>query len=1300
MKCNNCGKNFEGRFCLECGTRVRCEIDECPVCGKERNNGEKFCSNCGYNFERQVGIEDQELPKSGKSSQLGNKSVLTIIAKIYRWLLPIGMLLLGLVSLLCLCAPTITEEFLGMKNNCCSGFVALGNGTNVDVPALVVNASRVLLIVSLVALIFGAVQLVFAIKKPYGNVKIFPFWIIDGAISIVLIVLGSVVADIAKKEGINGKAGAGFILCIVMGAIGLALLGVRVFYELKLFKWEDTGLSKEQIEEASAKREHKKLSKKQIIAIVLPIVIVAVLVAILVPTVTSATNIFKTSKVDKISIGDSQEQVVEVLGEPYEKNEYRYEYYSDNYVKLADQIDKLLGNGKSLISNMSKDDDWDFDLDDIDESFSQLEKLYQQINQITYKYIRIDFDGEKKVREVFFDNDKNDSRNAEENLKSVKEYSSNGNTTIQQYDTLKLAYMVKYKDGSLYKAMAINQVFLDVSKDNIEWKDRYGNKFTAKLKITPITKLTSEIISYITGGNKSTLTDFEIASNITTIDANAFDGCSNLTSITIPDNVSSIGISAFRGCDKLTIYCYADNKPADWISGWNSDRPVYWGSIGGLEQNGITYIVSKNEIVSMIVPTTISGKVVIPSEIVLKDKQYFITSIDKDIFANCVNLTSVEIPSCVMSVAVDTFDTCSKSESVKVDENNTKYASQDGILYNKSKTTFICIPKAIKGAVSIPDGITTIGSSLFQGRDKITSVELSDSVKSIENNAFYNCSGLTNIAIPSGIISIGENAFYGCDSIRTATMPTLALEYIGKSKLQSIVINGGVSIGDREFYGCSNLTSIALNSVTTIGEQAFYNCNNLSRINIPSIVTSIGSNSFYGCSNLIGVYITDIESWCAIEFANAQANPVTFAHKLYYYNELITNLEIPDSVKIIGAYAFNGCSGLTSIKLPSNLTNVGIGAFSGCENITTATMPTTAISAINKSKLQSVIINGGSTINGGAFTDCTNLVSIEISSSVTSIGSAVFSGCSKLARIQVNADNSNYASLDGILYNKQKTAIIAIPKAIKGAVAIPNGVVSISSNAFADCKDITKIEIPNSINSIGEDAFSGCDNLIGVYINDIVSWCGISFENTQANPLSIAHNLYINNSLATSLDIPDEVTSIPDYAFYGGSGITTIKIPINVTSVGTDAFAGCNNITTATLPTIALSSITKSKLQRVVINGGDEIPSAAFASCSKLTTVEIGNSVTSIGQFAFSNCSSLKSINIPSSVTSIAWQTFSGCSNLTSVTFENTSGWYYAQFPSSASSDKNSISANVTNPSTNANNITSTYLTYYWKCNA
>ncbi len=1209
---------------------------------------------------------------------------------------------MGLVSLLCLCAPTVTEEFLGLKNNCCSGFVTIGGGAKVDVPISIVNASKVLLIISIIAIAYGVVQLFLAINKPYMTVKKFPLWIIDGVIAIILIVIGGVVSSVAKAEGVNGKAGAGFTLCIVMGVLAIVLLAVRIFYELKIFKWADTGLSEEQIAKATEKKERKKLSKKQIMAIIMPIVVIAVLVAIIVPTVTATTNIFSASKVDKIDLGDSQEQVIDILGEPYEKSDYRYVYYSDNYAKVLDQIDNLMGNSRGRATALASDDwdiDWDDDIDldeEIGGSFSELEKLYQQLNQMTYKYIRIDFDSNKKVREVFFDNDKNDSRSAEENNKSVKEYNATGNTTLQQYDTLKLTYTVKYQDGSLYKATAINQVFWDISQGSVEWKDTYGNKFSALLKITPITKLTSDVLYYITGGNKATVNEFDIASNITAIDANTFEGCSNLTSIFIPDNVTSIGVSAFGGCDNLTIYCYADNKPSGWNSGWNSDRLVYWGSIGGYTaQNGISYVVSKDESVSITVPKTISGKVVIPSVIELKDSQYSITSISNALFTNCVNLTSIEIPSSVTNIATTAFDGCAKLESIVVDTDNAKYASQDGILYNKAKTTFIYVPKAIKGTISIPNGITAIDNSLFQNCSNITSIELADSVTRIGDNAFTNCSGLNSVKLPSNITDIGTNAFYGCNNITSATLPTFALDYLSKSKLQTVVINGGASIDDRAFYNCANLTNIALNSASTIGSQAFYNCSSLIRVDMPSGVTSVGNNAFYGCSSITGVYITDIKSWCEIEFKNAQSNPLTFAHKMYLNNELLTSLEIPNEVTSIGNYTFYGCSELTEINMPSNLTHIGVSAFVGCDNIVTATIPTSAISSLSKSKLQNVVINGGEQIVNGAFADCTNLVSVDIPSSVTFIGSTAFSGCAKLGSIRIDANNAYYTSVDGILYNKQKTEIVLIPKAIVGAVAIPNGVRTISSNAFSDCIGLTSVEIPSSVTTIGEDAFSGCEKLTGVNITDIASWCGVAFANAQANPLAVAQNLYIDNVLATSLVIPDTVTSIGDYTFYGCSGVTSIYIPSNITSIGMEAFKGCDNITSATLPTSAFSSITKNKLQKVAINGGEEIASGTFMNCSILTSVDMGNSVTSIGQFAFSGCTGLQSIKIPSSVTSIAWRTFNGCSNLKSVTFENTNGWHY----SPTGSDFNSTNANVTNPSTNATNITSTYLDYYWKCN-
>ncbi|MBD5100803.1 MAG: leucine-rich repeat protein [Clostridiales bacterium] len=268
MICKNCGKEFNGKFCPYCGTPVEEQSSNvCPNCGSERVSDAKFCVNCGYNFEekREYKIENTQIQESNqpykKEKNINTGAIKSVIAKVYRYFVAGGILLLGLMALLCLCAPTVTEEFLGMTENWESGFVAIGNG---DVPDTIINASRMLLIVSLVGLLYGGYQLFLAIKKPYRTVKKYPLWAVDGIISIVLIILGGVVSSVAKQEGINGKAGAGFVLCIVMGVFGLVFLALRIVYELKVFKWEDTGLSEEQIAKAQEKKPIDKGKIKKI----------------------------------------------------------------------------------------------------------------------------------------------------------------------------------------------------------------------------------------------------------------------------------------------------------------------------------------------------------------------------------------------------------------------------------------------------------------------------------------------------------------------------------------------------------------------------------------------------------------------------------------------------------------------------------------------------------------------------------------------------------------------------------------------------------------------------------------------------------------------------------------------------------------------------------------------------------------------------------------------------------------------------------------------------------------------------
>ena len=200
-------------------------------------------------------------------------------------------------------------------------------------------------------------------------------------------------------------------------------------------------------------------------------------------------------------------------------------------------------------------------------------------------------------------------------------------------------------------------------------------------------------------------------------------------------------------------------------------------------------------------------------------------------------------------------------------------------------------------------------------------------------------------------------------------------------------------------------------------------------------------------------------------------------------------------------------------------------------------------------------------------------------------------------------------------------------------MTIPNSVTSIGSNAFA-YSGLTSVTIPNSVTTIGSWAFLYCSGLNRVDITDIVAWCNISFADDYSNPLYYANHLYLNGVEVTNLTIPNSVTSIGSYAFYGCSGLTSVTIPNSVTSIGSNAFA-YSGLTSITIP-----------------NSVTTIGYGVFYGCSGLTSVTIPNSVTTIGSNAFAY-SGLTSVTIPNSVTSIGNSAFQGCRGLTSITIPN-----------------------------------------------
>ena len=365
------------------------------------------------------------------------------------------------------------------------------------------------------------------------------------------------------------------------------------------------------------------------------------------------------------------------------------------------------------------------------------------------------------------------------------------------------------------------------------------------------------------------------------------------------------------------------------------------------------------------------------------------------------------------------------------------------------------------------------------------------------------------------------------------------------------------------------------------------------------------------------------------------------------YNGSAKTVDVPEkingkSVTSIGNCAFRYCTSLKSITIPNSVMEIGSSAFSGCSSLKSITIP-----------------NSVTEIGVYAFKGCTSLTSITIPNSVTNIGDSTFWGCSSLTAIYVAVDNKNYTSVNGVLFSKDKTALICYPAGkTDKSYNITNSVTSIGDYAFNGCSSLTSVTIPNSVTEIGGSAFVGCASLKSITMPKSVT--------------SIGDMAFYKCSSLTSITIPDSVTSIGSSAFSNCSKLRSITIPNSVTSIGAWAFNGCTGLTAINVAmknqnyvspdgvlynkdktTIMCYPAGKKGNNYKIPDGVTEIGSIAFSGCSSLTSVTIPNSVTSIGSGAFNGCTSLTRVTIPNSVTKIGWNAFSGCTSLTSITIPN-----------------------------------------------
>ena len=393
--------------------------------------------------------------------------------------------------------------------------------------------------------------------------------------------------------------------------------------------------------------------------------------------------------------------------------------------------------------------------------------------------------------------------------------------------------------------------------------------------------------------------------------------------------------------------------------------------------------------------------------------------------------------------------------------------------------------------------------------------------------------------------------------------------------------------------------------VSGIGDHAFYRCGSLTTVTIPYSVRSIGESAFGDCSSLTGIWVSDGNPYYWSDGSGVLFE--TDSAALFQAPGAISGeYTVPDGIKIIYGFAFMNCSSLTGITISDGVTGICWRAFSGCSSLASVTLPDSLTD-----------------IGSLAFENCSSLTDVTIPGSVSNIYTGAFSGCTNLNGMWVADSNLVFCSDEyGVLFNKNKTELIQAPGSILGAYRIPDSVTKIGEEAFYGCKRLTGVMIPNSVTHIDLGAFSNCSSLTSVTIPDSVTniypWAFDHCSSLTAINVSAGNRAYASeNGVLFTKDRTKLVT------YPCGKKDPAYKIPEGVTSIGKWAFYGCSNLTNVTIP-----------------EGLKDIGWYAFMDCSNLESVTLSATVTSIDDGAFCDCRSLTSVSFSGNAPSLGYHVF------------------------------------------------------------
>ena len=538
---------------------------------------------------------------------------------------------------------------------------------------------------------------------------------------------------------------------------------------------------------------------------------------------------------------------------------------------------------------------------------------------------------------------------------------------------------------------------------------------------------------------------------VTAVDKNAFDyfnstdtarinALSRLTEITIPDTVERIGEFAFRGCSFTAFEMPSSLK------------------------------------------TIITGAFAYCKKLTEISIPYGVTAIPGECFTDCTSLVSVTLPNSVTKVGENAFDKCSKLKtvrfrgtqaqwnSVEINANGNTYllratfqfatnpcgdqaewqviGSSLVITGSGEMWSGMTQPAAWKQAtyIAVDEGITVIGSGVFEGLDQVTSVVLPDSLLEIGAAAFNECVRLSQINFPAGLEYIGANAFSLCSSLKEISfsngLGSIGMyAFVGCTGLTTVSLPGSLYyIGDGVFSGCTALRDVSISEgLVMIGNWAFMGCDSLRQIHLPASLRYVGAGAFNLCAVLTQVTV-------------ASGNPYVRVQNGMILDGGGTNL----------CSVLKTASG--SLTIPGTVTGIDNTAFDGCTNLTKVTFPdswTPETDSYDPYTLSLADIF----FPAGVIAVCTPNSTADDYFTILGHGKIQYQGSCDLLEIPAGTEEIDEEAFEETQFVR---------------AVIPEGVTAIPSRAFADMPYLSRVVIPASVTSVAADAFAGTGPLIAV----------------------------------------------------------------------------------------------------------------------------------------------------------------------------------------------------------------------------